>query len=500
MIRAFTFDGQTIPIQPSPLFKPHGKALFAGDSMTLLVGPNGCGKTRALVSLASTFSGATSNDKNISHVNWDSPQEHLETCAIYYTPVPYHIDTPKNGHRFRSIKTSLSNASAPLSTKHREIANELKAEFGLDARRTLALQNLSQRSLEDLMSRVLSSRSGVVDPWIEPFRIKYNNLLKQMREHREASAASRNRSKYELFNQQNEKLVREFSIELRKNIGQEFSLRIRAYQFSRSGRTPSSSAEKQLLEELGFTLNSAPSKQATVPRKNFVIAINLFQTIAKIINDPWLAKNTYQVDDDQVERLEALPLNKLGQVTLTGLSSGAAALIHQFSSINTACEELLLHNTNRKLLLLIDEGDAFLHLAWQQQYIDYLDKTVHRLKRKFESVQIVIASHSPILMSDFPRECIFLLNNRDWIEDLLESGAAPIPSASFGAPLDAVVRHVGQTGTMGKFAARVIRQLLKDIDEGMSVDMQRVEMIGDPIIKRQIIKTLNERQQWASEE
>jgi predicted ATP-binding protein involved in virulence len=468
--------------------------------MTLLVGPNGCGKTRALVSLASIFSGATSNDKNISHVDWDSPQEYQETCAIYYTSVPYHIETPKNGHRFRSIKTSLSNAGAPLTTKHREIANELKAEFGLDARRTLSLPNVSQRSLDDLMSRVLSARNGVVDPWIEPFRIKNKHLMQKMREHREASAASRDWSGYDLLFKQHEKLVREFSIELRQKIGKEFSLKIRAYQFARSGRAPSSSAEKQLLEELGFTLNSAPSKQATVPRKNFSTTINLFQAIAKIIHDPWLSKSTYQVDDDQVERLEALSLNKLGQVTLTGLSSGAAALIHQFSSINTACEELLLHNTNRKLLLLIDEGDAFLHLAWQQQYIDYLDKTVQRLKQKFESVQTVIASHSPILMSDFPSECIFLLNNRDWIEDLLENGSAHIPSASFGAPLDAVVRHVGQTGTMGKFAARVIRQLLQDIDDGINVDIQRVEMIGDPIIKRQIIKTLNERQQWAGEE
>ncbi|HIQ45436.1 MAG TPA: ATP-binding protein [Pseudomonas oleovorans] len=499
MIRSFSFDGKRIPLLPSPSLGSNGETLFAADSMTLLVGPNGSGKTRALASLVSIFA-HEKKDKNIpTHIEWNSQKESLETCAVYYTPVPYRIDIPSNGNRFRSIQTGLSSAKQPLSVRHREITNELENEFGLDARITLSLASLSPVSFSEIMTRVLSTRHSATNAWTEPFRVRYRQYEKKLTNIR-LNDVKYSSPEYESIMGEREKILGDFTIALNENIGQEFHLKVRAYQFARQGRAPSLSAERQLLEGLGFVFSETQNKPTTVPRRKFETAIKQLREVAEIIRDPSLAKNTYQLDDAQVEQLEALSLDKLGQVTLTGLSSGAAALIHQFSSIKIACEELLNNGENRRLLLLIDEGDAFLHFGWQQHYVDYLDKTVSRLKQRFDSVQVLIASHSPFLMSDFPRECIFLLNSRDWIEDLLGGENMHTPSSSFGAPLDAVVRHVGQAGTMGTFATRIIRQLVKDIADGIKIKSRRVEMIDDPVIKRQIVKVLDERKLWVSEE
>ncbi|NMY39855.1 ATP-binding protein [Pseudomonas sp. WS 5013] len=497
MIKSFIFDGKKIPLRPSPRLGSNGEVLFSADSMTLLVGKNGSGKTRALISLASMFSKDKGN-KNTGYIEWGAQQEALETCAIYYTPVPYQIDIPKSTDRFRSIQTGELPNKQSLSARHREIISELEKEFGLDARRTLSLPAVSPQSLSEIMSRALSTHYSAAGDWTEPFHSRYKLYVQRLMDTRKSEAGKYYDSpEYQLIADEREKILREFTIALHDKIGYEFPLKIRAFQLARQGRAPSASAEKQLLESLGFATGVAPNKPATVPRQKFESALQKLRLIAQIVSDPSLAKNSYQVDDNQIEQLEALELGRLGKISLTGLSSGAAALIHQFSSINITCETLLSENANRRLLLLIDEGDAFLHFGWQQQYIEYLDKTVSRLKQKFDSVQVVIASHSPFLMSDFPRECIFLLDSSDWIEDLMEGGGNHIPSASFGAPLDSVVRHVGQAGTMGTFATRIIRQLVKDIEAGMRVAPQRVGMIDDPIIRRQMKKLVDERKLWS---
>lgn len=491
VLKSFSVDGFTIKLIPSPPLGSSGEALFAADSMTLLVGPNGCGKTRAMIALASAVSRKASSHKTV----WGSEQEQEATCVVYYTSAPYHIDMPRSGERFRSIKTSSSSIEKPLSAEHRYIANQLEEEFGLRASRTFSLQSISEYEFREIMSRAV--REGVVNSWVESFRIADEKYLQEMRL---PEGASRDWTKLDSISKARDKLASDFAVALREQIGKDFSLKIRAYQSARSGRALSTNAQKQLLEQLGFVHSKPPPKRASVPLEKFLRTLEKLRTVAEIVEDPLLTKSSYAIDDKQVEQLKGMQLGKLGQLSLTGLSSGAAALIHQFSSIDWACEELLGRSANRNLLLLIDEGDAFLHLGWQQRYIDYLDKTVIRLKQKFESVQVVIASHSPVLMSDFPKESICLMERRDWMEDLAEGVAPQMPSESFGAPLDTVVRHVGQAGTMGKFATRVIRHLVQDVAARHEIDPRRVEMLGDPIIKRQVIKALEDRKSWGRKE
>jgi predicted ATP-binding protein involved in virulence len=242
-----------------------------------------------------------------------------------------------------------------------------------------------------------------------------------------------------------------------------------------------------------------PPKRPTVARRHFDTALQRLRSVGVIVSDLSVERSSYQVDEGQIKELEALPLGKLGQVSLASLSSGAAALINQFTSIKLACEELLKTGQRRRLLLLIDEGDAFLHLGWQQQYVEYLDKTVNDLKKKFLSVQVVVASHSPILISDFPRECIFHLGRHDWMEELLEGGSLHRPKASFAAPLDAVVRDVAQAGSLGAFATRIIRSLVQDVSKGFEVSPNRVAMIDDPVIRQQILKLIDARHRRTNE-
>lgn len=488
MLTSFKVKGITVPLLPSPNLGPESSSLFAADSMTLLVGPNGSGKTRVMMGLASILARKGATGRSTSDASWDNEADPDSTCAVYYTPVPYHIVPPRNGDRFRFIQTSLSSTSRPMPSEHEEIISRLKTEFELEAPKILSLPEIDEYDFNKVLTQVLAVRTGILDKWIEPFRA----ATKELRQDKRLSDGTLDWGHIEKNRKKREVLAGEFAKQLREKIGPEFILAIRAFAYASSLRAVSDTAKSQLLGALGFSLRTPPVKKATVPKKNFDSTLAKLRIVAHIVNDPQLSKNTYQLDSKQSDQLNSLELGKVGQVSLTQLSSGAATLIHQFASIDMACGQLLANQQFTNLVLIIDEGDAFLHLAWQQRYIDYLDKTVARLKKKFKIVQVLVATHSPVLMSDFPRDCIYLLDGKNWIEDLLENATPSKPAESFGAPLDAVVRHVGQAGTMGVFSARIIKGVVEEILAGRSVSSERIEMIGDPIIRRQLHKKLQE--------
>lgn len=489
MLTSFKIDGITIPLLPSPLLGPANSKLFAADTMTLLVGPNGSGKTRTMTGLASILARKHISGKNSSGAFWDNEQDADSTCAIFYTSVPYHIVPPNNRERFRFIKTSLTRTDQPLNSERKEIIKDLQSAFGLEARKIFTLPELDEYDFDRIMSQVIPTGKGVTDQWLKPFREASQQLNQRVR----LPDGKLDWGHMDKLRVMRLNLASKFAKELREKIGTEFALKIRSFNFASSGRAISPSAQKQLLALLGFSFELPPPKQATVPKKKYEGALEKLRAAAKILQDLQLSKKVYHINDEQNEDLKAINLGKLGSLSLTQLSSGAATLIHQFGSIDMACEELLREKKFTNLVLMIDEGDVFLHLEWQQRYIDYLDRTVTRLKKQFSTVQVLIATHSPVLMSDFPRECIYLLDAKNWIDELMEDVVPTKPSESFGAPLDAVVRHVGQTGTMGTFSSRAIKSVVEDVIAGLPVSAERIEMIGDPIIRRQLTKKLYDR-------
>lgn len=489
MILSFQKDGVTIPLTRSPALGPEGAPLYAADSMTLLVGPNGSGKTRIMMGLASSLVRKTQASEKSMRINWEIKQDQDSTCVVYYTPVPYHLPTSRNNKQCRFIKTSLSSTDRPLSGEHKHIIDLLKKEFEIDARQVFTLPKLAESDVNQVMTQVFGKYRGITNEWIIPFVDRHHELNQRT----VRADGTRDWRLEGSLREYRSLLTSDFGKALQHQIGTAFSLKIRAFSHVQSGRSHSISAQNQILEALGFSFSRPTSKSPTVTKKKFDEILIKLHKLANVLDDPNIIRPVYYVNDEQSERIKTLQLGKLGQLSLSELSSGAAALIHQFSSIEMACTNLLSENPYENLVLLIDEGDAFLHLGWQQKYVDYLDKTSALLKRKFRSVQVVLATHSPVLMSDFPRECISILDSKNWFEDLVEGTPSLTPSESFGAPLDAVVRQVGQTGTMGAFAGQAIKSVVAEISQGIQVSPERIDMIGDPVIRRQVTKAVFEQ-------
>ena len=91
-----------------------------------------------------------------------------------------------------------------------------------------------------------------------------------------------------------------------------------------------------------------------------------------------------------------------------GLSSGEMAFLNLFSKANKLLKLIKCHNNVNGVTLIIDEADMLLHPEWQRIYINSL---VNFLKKVYGEIYIhlLIATHSPIILSDIPKQNIIYL-------------------------------------------------------------------------------------------
>ena len=173
------------------------------------------------------------------------------------------------------------------------------------------------------------------------------------------------------------------------------------------------------------------------------------------------------------------------EILLGEQSSGVRALVDQFFLLRKAFERMRDKRLNH-VLVLIDEGDAYLHLAWQRRYISLLNKFMAAAKKKFDVdvLQLVVATHSPVITGDFPT-C--MVTNLDKEQGL---------GATFATPLEDIVFKAFDSVALGEFAAEKINQLHARITDHalLPQDQLLLDSIGDAGIKNALLRVRKDSQ------
>lgn len=190
--------------------------------------------------------------------------------------------------------------------------------------------------------------------------------------------------------------------------------------------------------------------------------------------------------------------------TTVGMSSGERAFQNFFSWLNLIKEfKRIVSNRTfelpHNLLLLIDEVDLYMHPEWQQKFIKNLTEEINE-QFQGHSVQIVLATHSPLCLSDIPREnCIYL--NR------VNSQCAVVPrkkiNQTFGRDIYSLLDNAFfmDAVSMGSFALDYINQIIKRInridsaasDEEIAEIREMIAPIGNELISKKLIQMLNSK-------
>ncbi|WP_167014309.1 ATP-binding protein [Candidatus Pantoea multigeneris] len=169
-----------------------------------------------------------------------------------------------------------------------------------------------------------------------------------------------------------------------------------------------------------------------------------------------------------------------GNVRWIGQSSGERAYFDIFSLIWHSIYKCTLNTDNSTTIICIDEPDVYLHPQWQVQFLSKLVKTLPKITGG--KIQIIFTTHSPLLLSDVPKQCISIMGQ--------DTENTPQVPNTFGANLYDLYAKVFGIGyqSMGSIAEHYTNKTLKILEKDTLTEsdlkhlLQAMDIIGDEII------------------
>ena len=180
-----------------------------------------------------------------------------------------------------------------------------------------------------------------------------------------------------------------------------------------------------------------------------------------------------------------------------GLSSGETAMIDLYSKFYQIYKSATENNKKypeyacKDILILIDEADAYFHPQWQR---DYVKDTLDVAKQIFEgfNVQIILATHSPIMLSDIPKQNVLYLKKEE------NAGTKVVPREerleTFGANIFSLFKDTFflEGSGIGSFAEERLTDFIAKIhneenyknNEKIREIERYIGMIGDSFIRK----------------
>ncbi|MEI6348878.1 MAG: AAA family ATPase [Bacteroidota bacterium] len=164
-------------------------------------------------------------------------------------------------------------------------------------------------------------------------------------------------------------------------------------------------------------------------------------------------------------------------------SSGELALLNFYSRFHSIAKKDL----KRNLIILLDEVELALHPEWQRIYIDTILEYFELEFGISKSIQLIITSHSPFIISDLPITSLNFIKGNISYEQ------------TFGANIHTLLMDAFfiEGGLIGAFAKKKINRVIKDINEG---DVKKIKdirkiinLIGEPVLKNKITQMFEDK-------
>lgn len=191
-----------------------------------------------------------------------------------------------------------------------------------------------------------------------------------------------------------------------------------------------------------------------------------------------------------------------------GLSSGENSfytlLSRVFSALSSKKEEIYSVSTGevfirdkskyKNIILILDEPELSFHPEWQQKFISLLIASLADVFKAFK-FQVIIASHSPIIVSDFPNNNIVFIkrNDREMCEVVESIGVGN----TFAANIHSLYRNNFFIDGLpiGDFAKGKIKELFWRVNRGETspILLQEINNIGEPLIKEQLLSLYKDK-------
>jgi len=149
---------------------------------------------------------------------------------------------------------------------------------------------------------------------------------------------------------------------------------------------------------------------------------------------------------------------------------------------------------DRFATIIIDEGELYLHPAWQKKLVSILVSTLPIIFRN-SKLQLILTSHSPFVLSDIPKNnVIFLTTNSDSTQD---SSDILQHQQTLAANIHTLLADTFfmEDGFIGNYAKMKIDTVISDLKGNATISVARkteikktIMAIGEPIIQRKLLE------------
>lgn len=236
-------------------------------------------------------------------------------------------------------------------------------------------------------------------------------------------------------------------------------------------------------------------KYITIKFKNLSMKVKLHEVenfvslLESIPNDYYKDKNYILIPSEEhglsktVKHLKLIYSN-IFNFKFTDFSDGELVYLNLFATIN----KYITDSKDEDCILLLDEPDINLHPEWSRKLVFDLLRLI-KARKENGNVQIVIATHSPFIATDFPKENIFAFKNENSNKEV-SNYVISNPEFGFAANIyDLITDTFFMNASIGEFAISKIREI-QDLDNAMIAN-QVVEKIDDIFLKNKMEKELN---------
>lgn len=177
-----------------------------------------------------------------------------------------------------------------------------------------------------------------------------------------------------------------------------------------------------------------------------------------------------------------------------GISTGHRAFLSLFSRFHSIIKKL----QKQDVFITIDEGDLYFHPKWQVEFLYRLIKVLPPLLAK-SSIQIVLTTHSPFLVSDLLKSNLIFLK-KDQRGDCKVIPSEQIEGDTFGGNVGELYLDAFflKDKFISHFAREKIIQLVESIESEkesgiISEDSRKLlNQLGEVLIKNKIEQLLND--------
>lgn len=187
---------------------------------------------------------------------------------------------------------------------------------------------------------------------------------------------------------------------------------------------------------------------------------------------------------------------KMDRVTNGALSSGEQMRFSLFSRFYDAYKKIKdLSPTPRNILLLLDEAETSYHPEWQRKFFNDFKTFLESVFLEFDSIQIILSTHSPFISSDLPSYSVVKLNKDE------EKGLTEVnynDTKSFAANIHDLYKDdfYMDNSFVGAFAVNKIQNLFERITHSKKDQIpaleREIKLIGEPFIQMSLLEALKE--------